>query len=183
MKEQIAQRLAALRRKMSQAGVAAAIIPQADPHMSEYTASHWKGRQYFSGFNGSAGTLVVTMTEALLWTDSRYFLQAGQQLDGTEIRLMKEGLATTPDIPAYLASNLSAGQTVGIDGMIFSVLQVRDLRSRLQKAGLSLDIAFDVLDELWEDRPALPKTRLTPSWPQWRQTPYLSVPWTRSHGC
>ena len=89
-------RLGELRREMADAGINAVIIPQTDPHQSEYIASHWQIRRFFSGFTGSAGTLVVTDSEALLWTDSRYFLQAASQLEGTGIRLMKEMLPDTP---------------------------------------------------------------------------------------
>ena len=91
------ERLAALRAQMKNNGIDAAIIPQADPHMSEYIASHWQARRWLSGFNGSAGTLVVPASApAMLWTDSRYFLQAEAQLEGSEIQLMKEGLPETP---------------------------------------------------------------------------------------
>ena len=88
-----AERIEALRGLMKEAGVAAVIIPQADPHLGEYLAPHWQARRWFSGFSGSAGDLVVTLSEALLWTDSRYFLQAADQLNGTGVVLMKDGLA------------------------------------------------------------------------------------------
>ncbi|MDE6136168.1 MAG: aminopeptidase P family N-terminal domain-containing protein, partial [Muribaculaceae bacterium] len=102
-----ANRLAALRAEMKRAGIDAAIIPQADPHMGEYLASHWQVRRWLSGFNGSAGTLVVPAEgNALLWTDSRYFLQAAEQLAGTEIKLMKEGLPDTPSIESWLTATM-----------------------------------------------------------------------------
>ncbi|MDE6369521.1 MAG: aminopeptidase P family N-terminal domain-containing protein, partial [Muribaculaceae bacterium] len=104
MKTEIAKRLDALRNEMKKAGVNATIIPQADPHMSEYLASHWQARRWLSGFTGSAGDLVVTEDKAYLWTDSRYFLQAAQQLEGTEIELMKDGLPSTPSIKDFLCS-------------------------------------------------------------------------------
>ena len=102
-----ATRLAALRAEMKRAGIQAVIIPQADPHMSEYIASHWQARRWLSGFSGSAGTLVVPAEgHARLWTDSRYFLQAAEQLEGTETELMKEGLPGTPSIEAWLGSSI-----------------------------------------------------------------------------
>ena len=116
----IIARLEALRAKMKECGVTATIIPHVDPHQSEYMASHWHVREYFSGFNGSAGTLVVTLSSAALWTDSRYFLQAEQQLEGTTIELMKDGIPSTPSIPSYIINVLHKGDTVGIDGMLFT---------------------------------------------------------------
>lgn len=149
-------RIDALRAKMKESGVDAVIIPQADPHASEYIASHWQIRRWFSGFSGSAGSLVVTAAEALLWTDSRYFLQAAQQLEGSGIQLMKDGLATTPSIVDYLGGHLAGGAVVGIDGMLFPVDDADSLRDALAVNGISLKVDFDVVDELWKDRPALP---------------------------
>ncbi len=149
-------RIDALRAKMKESGVDAVIIPQADPHASEYIASHWQIRRWFSGFSGSAGSLVVTAAEALLWTDSRYFLQAAQQLEGSGIQLMKEGLASTPSIIDYLGGHLAEGAVVGIDGMLFSVDDADRMRDALAVNGISLKVDFDVVDELWKDRPAMP---------------------------
>ncbi|MDE7388032.1 MAG: aminopeptidase P family protein [Muribaculaceae bacterium] len=149
-------RLDALRAAMREAEVAAAIIPQSDPHQSEYLAEHWQVRRWLSGFNGSAGTLVVTANEALLWTDSRYFLQAAEQLEGTGIELMKEGLPGTPTIEQWLCSHLPADSAVGVDGMVFSVNAVEQMRGEFAKAGLSLDTAFSPADALWNGRPELP---------------------------
>ena len=106
MKKIIDARLSALRNRMKDARIDATIIPQTDPHHSEYIADHWQVRRWLSGFTGSAGSLVVTADKALLWTDSRYFLQAAQQLEGTGIELMKEGLPATPSISAYLTGEL-----------------------------------------------------------------------------
>lgn len=157
MKEEIAKRLTALRDAMKQAGIAAIIIPQTDPHQSEYLADHWQARRYFSGFTGSAGSLVVTAESALLWTDSRYFIQAAAQLDGTGIELMKEGLPDTPDIISYLTRNLSPGATIGIDGWLFSTDAVAAMSASLTAKGLKLRTDFDPVDALWTDRPALPQ--------------------------
>lgn len=153
-----ATRLAALRDEMKRAGIQAAIIPQADPHMSEYIASHWQARRWLSGFSGSAGTLVVPAEgHARLWTDSRYFLQAAEQLEGTETELMKEGLPGTPSIEAWLAEELPAGAAVGVDAMLMSVGALRGLRTALKARGIRLDTMFDALPAIWTDRPALPK--------------------------
>lgn len=150
------ERLVELRKEMESARVDAVIIPQTDPHQSEYVASHWQVRRFFSGFTGSAGTLVVTRDAALLWTDSRYFLQAAAQLDGTGIILMKDGLPETPSITEYLVDNLAAGTTVGINGMLFSINDTETMRRALNAAGISLNVDFDPIDTLWPDRPSLP---------------------------
>ena len=154
-------RLEALRAQMKRAGIDAAIIPQADPHMGEYLASHWQVRRWLSGFNGSAGTLVVPAEgHARLWTDSRYFLQAADQLSDTEIELMKEGLPETPSIEGWLAEQLPAGATVGVDAMLFSTGALRSLRAALKARDIRLDTGFDPIDAIWTDRPALPKCEI-----------------------
>ncbi|MDE5657369.1 MAG: aminopeptidase P family N-terminal domain-containing protein, partial [Muribaculaceae bacterium] len=159
-KELQRERISALRQQLSMAGLQAAIIPQADPHMSEYLAEHWQLRRWLSGFSGSAGTVVVTADRALLWTDSRYFLQAAQELEGTGVELMKDGLPETPSIAQWLCANLTAGSKVGIDGMLFSVSEARALRTDLELHGIELDPFFDVADTIWTDRPALPADKL-----------------------
>lgn len=156
MKEQIKERIEALRAEMRKGGVAAVIIPQTDPHQSEYIASHWQVRRFLSGFTGSAGSLVVTLGDALVWADSRYFLQAADQLEGTGIRLMKDGLPETPSIPQFLVSTLVKGSTVGIDGMLFSATETARLRDIFSRHDIKLDTSFDVVDNIWTDRPALP---------------------------
>ncbi len=161
MKQTIQSRIEALRAAMSAKGIQAAIIPQGDPHMSEYLSSHWQLRRWLSGFTGSAGDLVVTSGEALLWTDSRYFIQAAQQLDGTGIGLMKDGLPETPSIASWLCAVLAPGQTVGIDGMVFSSVAARDLAMRLAAEGIVLDDSFHP-DAVWTDRPPLPDARIFP---------------------
>ena len=156
MKEQIKERIEALRAEMRKGGVAAVIIPQTDPHQSEYIASHWQVRRFLSGFTGSAGSLVVTLGDALVWADSRYFLQAADQLEGTGIRLMKDGLPETPSIPQFLVSTLVKGSTVGIDGMLFSATETARLRDIFSRHDIKHDTSFDVVDNIWTDRPALP---------------------------
>lgn len=160
MKENIKERLAALRQLMKENNIAASIIPQADPHMSEYISDHWQARRMLSGFTGSAGDLVVTADQALLWTDSRYFLQAGEQLDATEIKLMKDGLPETPSIAQWLSANLKEGDRVGINGMVFSTVAKEDLEMRLQSCGIALDAMFDPVDAVWPERPALPQAKV-----------------------
>ncbi len=149
-------RIDSLRSAMREASVSATIIPHTDPHQSEYLAEHWQVRQWLSGFTGSAGTLVVTTDRALLWTDSRYFLQGAEQLDGTGIELMKEGLPDTPTIEDWICNELPAGSAVGVDGMVFSLVAVERMRARFDAAGLTLDTAFAPIDRLWAGRPALP---------------------------
>lgn len=156
MNQDISQRLAALRKLMLAAGVDAVIIPQTDPHQSEYISSHWQVRRFLSGFTGSAGSLVVTADTALLWTDSRYFIQAAAQLEGTGIELMKDGLPGTPSIETWLTTNLKRGACVGIDGMLFSDSEAAKLEKFLMQHGLKLKTDFDVVDEIWPDRPSLP---------------------------
>lgn len=152
----ITGRLEALRAKMADAEVAAVIIPHTDPHQSEYLAEHWQVRQYLSGFTGSAGTLVVTAETALLWTDSRYFLQGAQQLEGTGIQLMKEGLPETPSIENWLCANLAEETTVGVDGMLFSVNDVKRLTVALGSKKITLDTNFAPISGLWNGRPNIP---------------------------
>ncbi len=160
MNTSIPTRLDALRSEMAKAGVAATIVPQADPHMSEYLASHWQARRWFSGFTGSAGDLVVTADKAYLWTDSRYFLQAAQQLEGSGIELMKDGLPSTPSINDFLVATLPAGSTVGLNGMLFSVVAAGELGAALSLHGIKLATDFDPVDKLWADRPALPDAKI-----------------------
>lgn len=156
MKKQIVDRLDAFRAEMKKQGVAAAIIPQTDAHLGEYIASRWQVRRWLSGFTGSAGTLVITATDALLWTDSRYFLQAAEQLEGTGIKLMKDGLPETPSITAWLINTLVKGQTVGVDGLLFSATEIDNLRDTLGRRGLRLDADFAPINAIWTDRPELP---------------------------
>ncbi len=156
MKEEIIKRLDAFRAEMRKAGIAAVVIPQTDAHLGEYIASHWQVRRWLSGFTGSAGTLVVTLNEALLWTDSRYFIQAALQLDGTGIKLMKEGIPGTPTITQWLVANLVKGQTVGIDGFLFPATEADAMGAVLAKHDLKLDTHFAPIDTIWIDRPGLP---------------------------
>ncbi len=160
MQNRIIERIAALRKEMNEAGVKAVILPRTDAHLSEYISDHWHIVRYLSGFTGSAGTMVVTDKEALLWVDSRYFLQGAQQIEGTGIVLMKDGLPDTPSIVEYLCEHLSKGDKVGINGMLMSIDETAALRTRLNAAGIGLDVDFDPIDRIWADRPALPSDKI-----------------------
>lgn len=142
---------------LSQEGIDAFIIPSTDPHLSEYVAPYWKSREWISGFTGSAGTVVVTAGEAGLWTDSRYFLQAAQQLEGTEIQLYKEMLPETPGITTFLSTQLASGSVVGIDGKMFAAEEVENMKAELQKFHIEIKSIPDPLEKLWTDRPAMPE--------------------------
>ena len=160
MKTDITARLEALRSKMKADGIYATVIPQIDPHQSEYLADHWQARRFMSGFTGSAGDLVVTLDKALLWTDSRYFLQAAAQLEGTGIVLMKDGLAETPSMNQWLCDNVPAGESVGIDGMLFSHSAVCHMAQSLAANDITLRTDFDPVEGIWNDRPALPQDKI-----------------------
>ncbi|WP_443760250.1 aminopeptidase P family protein [Bacteroides clarus] len=152
----INERIAALRAHIAKENIQAFIIPSTDPHLSEYVAPHWQSREWISGFTGSAGTVVVTAKEARLWTDSRYFLQADRQIEGTGIALYKEMLPETPSIPAFLSSLLQKGDTVGIDGKMFSADEVQHLQRELRQSGIHVKSIADPMQLLWSDRPAMP---------------------------
>lgn len=154
------ERINALRAQMQKNKIDAIIIPQLDPHQSEYIADHWQARYWLSGFNGSAGTLVVTDKEALLWTDSRYFIQATDQLAPSGILLMKEGLPDTPTIAQYLNRNLAKGSTVGIDGMLFSINEASSLNETLSKQEITLATDCDLINDIWTNRPPLPEGKI-----------------------
>ncbi len=151
----MSKRLFALRKKMREAGIQACFIPSTDPHQSEYVADHWQLRAYFSGFTGSAGKLLVTLREAALWTDSRYFLQAEQQLP-PDIQLMKEGLPETPSPSAWVSQQVGRGDVLGIDGRQFSHQSYAKLESNLQSKGIRMRTDFCPWNELWPARPPLP---------------------------
>jgi Xaa-Pro aminopeptidase len=156
MNKEITARVAALREAMRRASVEAFVVPSTDPHISEYVADHWKVRAWISGFTGSAGTVALTLSDAGLWTDSRYFIQAAQQLQGTGIELYKEMLPETPSIAEFLTARLKSGSAVGVDGRMFSVDRFEALRSELAAAGIELRCCDEVIGEAWTGRPSLP---------------------------
>lgn len=156
---EIELRLARLRELMKREHLSAFIFPSTDAHQSEYVADHWRGREWISGFNGSAGTAVVTMKSAALWTDSRYFLAAEEQLEDTEYQLMRLKMEGTPTIAEWLGKELQDVQSpeVGLDGMVNSYNYVKDLSYSLRKlGGITLRTNLDPLELIWENRPSLP---------------------------
>lgn len=159
---EINQRLEKLREVMRREHLSAFIFPSTDAHQSEYVADHWQGRAWISGFNGSAGTAVVTMRSAALWTDSRYFIAAEEQLRGTEFQLMKLKVEGTPTISDWIASELSQNEDecreVGLDGMVNSYNDTMALISDLRKTGgITVRTNFDPLEQIWMNRPAIPE--------------------------
>ena len=160
----IQERLSELREVMRREKLDAFIFPSTDPHNSEYVPERWKGRQWISGFSGSAGTAVVTLNSAALWTDSRYFLSAAEQLAGTEFQLMKLKMPGTPTITQWIGEELRKfdGTAVGVDGMVTAVGDMEILIAALRReGGITVRTNFDILDTIWTDRPAIPDNKVT----------------------
>lgn len=156
MKQSIKERIHALRMTFRPNNIKAFIIPSTDPHLSEYVAPYWMSREWISGFTGSAGTAVILMDKAGLWTDSRYFLQAEKELEGSGITLHKEMLPETPSITKFLCQNLKPGESVSIDGKMFSVQQVEQMKEDLAPYQLQVNLFGDPLKNIWKDRPSMP---------------------------
>lgn len=152
----IPKRIEQLRIQMKKAGVQACIIPGTDPHASEYIADYWKEREWISGFAGSAGTVVVSPKSAALWTDSRYFLEAGSTLEGTGIELMKMGLPETPSMISWIAEQVEPGAVASINPQMISANGFISMKDELKMSGIGLS-GIDLIAEVWKDRPALPK--------------------------
>lgn len=167
----IPSRLAALRDAMRMHNVAACLVPSADPHLSEYLPGHWQARAYFSGFTGSAGTLVVTADFAGLWTDSRYFEQAERQLDGTGVTLMRLHVPHTPEHVAWLGDHLGEGDVLAVAGDSLALGAARQLHEMLDASGASLRIDLDLPGAVWESRPALPQAPVVEHAPEYAITP------------
>jgi Xaa-Pro aminopeptidase len=155
MKKSIDERISSLRALMRQHQIDAYLIPSNDPHQSEYVAERWKAREWISGFTGSAGIAIVTADHAGLWTDSRYFLQAEEQLKGSRFVLHKLKIPHAPEHLMWLAENLPEGAIVGADGNLFSPGQVRSIRKHLHKKNIEFD-QVDLIGEIWKDRPGIP---------------------------
>lgn len=158
-KQTIAARLAALREEMRREHLSAFIFPSSDPHNSEYVPSRWEGRKWISGFDGSAGTAVVTLHSAALWTDSRYFLAAEEQLAGTEFQLMRERVDGTPSIAEWIATEIEGAKSseIGVDGMCMTYAECSDLKTDLKhNGGITVRTNLDILDRIWTDRPSVP---------------------------
>ena len=149
-------RIEQLRKLMKEKNIDAYVIPSADSHQSEYPTEHFKSRAWVSGFTGSAGTVAVTMSRAVLFTDGRYFLQAEEQLEGTDVELFKMGESGVPTLEEFLKEQLNEEETLGFDGKLFSNLEVDKIKSALNSKNISLSTEFDLIDELWTDRPELP---------------------------
>ena len=163
MNETICKRIEALREVMRRESIDAFIFPSTDPHGGEYVPARWEGRKWISGFDGSAGTAVVTMDDAALWTDSRYFLAAEQQLQGTPFRLMKERVEGTPSITKWLGMRLAAtaSPAVGVDGMVNSASSVEHLTRALRaEGGITVRTNYDPLSIIWSDRPSVPQDKV-----------------------
>lgn len=157
MSDRISKRLAALRSYMQNKGLHAFVIPSTDAHLSEYPASHWQAREWISGFTGSAGTVVVTLDKAALWTDARYFLQVADELDPQRFLLHKEGLPHTPSISEWLDSELDSGAYVGFDGKVYAAREALNLIHQLNQCGLHVIADYDPFDTIWNDRPLIPQ--------------------------
>ena len=150
------KQLTDVRNLMRERGIAALIVPGTDPHSSEYIAAHWQERSFISAFTGSAGTAVITLDGGCLWTDSRYFLQAAEQLKKSGLQLQKDGVIGTPDIATWLGSTLKNGDTVAVNPAMFSINGMRKLESQLAEYGISINTNYDFISDVWKERPALP---------------------------
>ena len=155
----IIERLSALREKLQEKGIDSFIITGTDPHQSEYPADRWKSRAYFSGFTGSAGVMLVTADDALLWTDSRYFIQAENELEGSGIRLMKEGMEGVPSLTEYLKGNVRKKMRVGVDGDTISISSFRHIASVLASSGAELVATEGIISSIWKGQPAMPDSK------------------------
>ena len=151
----VPERLSALRKCMQEKHIDIYIVPTADFHQSEYVGEHFKARAYITGFTGSAGTAVITLHDAKLWTDGRYFLQAAKQLEGTGVTLMKMFEPGVPTIEEYLEAELKSGQTLSFDGRVVSVGEGDEYASIAKKNGAKIDYQEDLIDAIWTDRPSL----------------------------
>lgn len=157
---QIPERLQAIRKFMEEKKLDAFIVPSTDAHLSEYPPKHWESRKWISGFTGSAGTAAVTKDKAGVWTDSRYFLQAATELDGTGFDLFKMGQAETPDMTEWIIEQVGKGGTVGIDGLVYAASDANALKTKLDAKGIKLETSFDPFAEIWSDRPEIPKNKV-----------------------
>lgn len=161
VKEIIKERVEALRAYMRDNGLSAFIVVSSDAHSSEYVADCWKSREWLTGFDGSAGTAVVTLDAAALWTDSRYWLAAEQALDATGITLMKDGMPGTPSITGWLCGKLGEGDVVGVDGTVSSIAETKDWSAAFLQHGISLSASHNPFDIIWKDRPSIPAGQVT----------------------
>ena len=152
----IPNRLQSLRQEMKKRGIDVYIVPTSDFHESEYVGEYFKARKFITGFTGSAGTAVITMTEAGLWTDGRYFIQAEKQLEGTTVTLFRMGQEGVPTVSEYLKTNLPQGGTIGFDGRVMNTMLGKEFLNIAKDKGGKLYTSEDLIDLIWTDRPALP---------------------------
>jgi Xaa-Pro aminopeptidase len=152
----INERLTAVRQLMEKKGFDALIVSSADPHGSEYVADRYQNRVWLSGFTGSAGTIIVTLNEALLWVDSRYYIQGEQQIEGTDFSLMKLDYNGTPDPISWLKKSLKEGSTVAFEYLSFSISYLRKLKEKLDSKNINFVDASSFFDQVWKERKALP---------------------------
>ena len=150
------ERIKSLRGLMKEKGIKAYIVPTSDPHQSEYVADCYKGRTWISGFTGSAGTVIITQDEAILWTDGRYFIQAENELNESEFKLYKMATAGFPTYVEYLSENLKAGDSLGFDGKLLSQSEVEKIQEELKNKNISFVDQYDLLGEIWNNRPDAP---------------------------
>jgi len=154
------QKIETLRKEMKAHNIAATIIPTNDPHQSEYPVSRWGGREWISGFTGSAGTVIITHDDAGLWTDGRYYFQGEQQLSNSSMKLFKYGLADVPSYNQWLTQNLNDGDNVSISGEVCSIGQLESLEKELGSSGINVITKYDLLSNIWEDQPLIPKNSI-----------------------
>ena len=166
-----AQRIASAQSALTQAGLAAVLVPSSDPHLSEYLPERWQGRQWLSGFTGSMGTLVITQTEAALFADSRYWTQAENELAGSGIALVKIDSGASTRHVQWLAERLSAGQTACVDGQVLSLAAHQQLQAALTQVGANLRTDIDLLAQIWPERASLPTAPIYEHDPEWATTP------------
>lgn len=156
----ITERIAKLKELMKERGIDYYIIPSADYHQSEYVGDYFKGREWISGFTGSAGTVVVTQNEVGLWTDGRYFIQAEKQLQGSGITLFKMGEDGVPTFIQYIVNNIQSGETLGFDGKVLATNTVLDFEAKFKDKKVNFNFEFDLVGEIWRDRPSLPASQV-----------------------
>lgn len=157
---EIPARLEAMRQFMTEKNLDAFIIPSTDAHLSEYPPKYWESRKWISGFTGSAGTAVVTKEKAGVWTDSRYFIQAAEELKDTGFDLFKMGQPETPDMTDWIIEQVGSGGTVGIDGLVYASSDAKSLKSKLDSKNINLNTEFDPFSVIRTDRPEIPQNHI-----------------------
>lgn len=153
------EKIGCIRQLMEKSHIAAVIIPSSDPHQSEYVSEHWQARKWLTGFSGSAGTAVITKDHAILWTDFRYYIQAERQISGSSFELFKTGAPDVPTVETWLSDTLKPGDTIGIDGNMVSMADVKKMATGFEAKNLHLDTRIDCITPFWQDRPARPKSQ------------------------